>query len=187
MERMVRAGRQHDGRGYSAPLRSTHLALPICAGVRRPSRLEAPVRKGGGRSCTRRSTYRRGKASHGAVRGVWAQRGLGSGRAGPWARLASPGDTVLWRARSWMKSVDSTRVAEAISDWQSACQQAQPCSHFAQQQAHRVLICMHSAIVNRNRSPGRGAPLLSIQALPGQTVCGCKSLDLQAFAAANRL
>jgi hypothetical protein len=119
---MVRAGRQHDGRGYSAPLRSTHLALPICAGVRRPSRLEAPVRKGGGRSCTRRSTYRRGKASHGAVRGVWAQRGLGSGRAGPWARLASPGDTVLWRARSWMKSVDSTRVAEAISDWQSAAQ-----------------------------------------------------------------
>jgi hypothetical protein len=75
--------------------------LPICARVRRPSRLEAPIRKGGGRSvdrsCTRRSTYRRGKASHGAVRGVWAQRGLGSGRAGPWARATSPGDTVLHR------------------------------------------------------------------------------------------
>eukprot|EP01047_Picozoa_sp_COSAG01_P006481 COSAG01_NODE_235_length_20918_cov_41.045086_8_plen_136_part_00 len=48
MERMVRAGRQHDGRGYFAPLRSTHLALPICARVRRPSRLEAPIRKGPG-------------------------------------------------------------------------------------------------------------------------------------------
>eukprot|EP01047_Picozoa_sp_COSAG01_P037326 COSAG01_NODE_2959_length_6793_cov_16.043771_7_plen_96_part_01 len=33
--------------------------------------------------------------------------------------------------------------------------------------SHRELICMHSGIVNRNRSPGRGPLLLSIQALPG--------------------
>jgi hypothetical protein len=46
---------------------------------------------------------------------------------------------------------------------------------------HRELICMHSGIVNRNRSPGPRALVLSIQPLPGQTVCGCKSLDTSGF------
>jgi hypothetical protein len=32
---------------------------------------------------------------------------------------------------------------------------------------HRESICMHSGIVNRNQSPGRGALVLSIQPLPG--------------------
>ena len=53
----------------------------------------------------------------------------GAGRLGAEGARVRPGGAMskgyiarghrLWRARSWMKSVDSTRVTEAISDWQS--------------------------------------------------------------------
>eukprot|EP01047_Picozoa_sp_COSAG01_P013421 COSAG01_NODE_629_length_14689_cov_298.955517_11_plen_323_part_00 len=111
------------------------------------------------------------------VRGGLLERGVqGNGRRalhGPWpvrwasssggGRIAShpPAPATMQQT-----SADKREAANKQADQKSLIPPAsaprlRPCLDCIAPY-HRVLICMHSAIVNRNRSPGRGAPSIDL-------------------------